>query len=77
MNDAGHIGLIRDPVTSQSINNETTRFLSLALEQPPEEPPCRTPVSTRLDKDIDYVSVLIHRASEILTLAVDGHDDLV
>jgi hypothetical protein len=75
--DEGHEGLTRDTVTSHFIGDETTRCLSLALEQPPKESSCRTPIPSRLDKNIDHVAVLIHRAPEILPLTVDRHEDLV
>ena len=68
---------MRDTITSQLVGDETTRCLSLALEQPPKESPCRTPIPTRLDKNIDHVAVLIHPAPEILPLTVDRHKDLV
>ena len=77
VHDEGHDGLMGDTVASQLVGDEATRFLSLALEQPPKESPCRTPIPPRLDKDIDHVAVLIHRAPEILPLTVDRHEDLV
>ena len=38
--------------------------------------PC-TPVPTGLYEDVDQVTVLIHRAPEILALTVDRHEDFV
>ena len=36
-----------------------------------------TLIATGLDKNIDYVSVLVNRAPEILSLALDSHKEFV
>ena len=66
-----------DTVASQLVGHETTRFLSLAFQESPKESPRRTPVLTRLYEKVDHVTVLIHRAPEILALPVDRHEDFV
>ena len=45
-------------------------FLSLTLQQSAKESPRCTPVPTGLYEDVDQVTVLIHRAPEILALTV-------
>lgn len=69
--------VMRGTVAAQLVGDETTRCLSLAPQQSPKESARRSPVSTRLDEDVDHVAVLIHRAPEILALPVDGHEDFV
>ena len=39
--------------------------------------PCRAPVPAGLDEDVDQITVLIHRAPEILALSVDRDEDFV
>ena len=66
-----------DTVATQLVGHETSRFLSLTLQEFPKESPRRPPVPTRLDKEVDQVTVLIHCAPEILALPVDRHEDFV
>ena len=75
--DRRHDVVMSDTVAAQLVGHETTRFLSLAPQESPKEPPRRTPVSTRLDENVDQVAVLIHRAPEILALTIDRHEDFV
>ena len=64
-------------VAAQLVGHETTRFLSLTLQQFSKESPRRAPVPAGLDEEVDQVTVLIHRAPEILALPVDRHEDFV
>ncbi len=66
-----------DTVAAQLVGDETTRFLSLTLQESPKESPRRPPVPTRLYENVDHAAVLIHRAPEILALTVDRHEYLV
>ena len=68
---------MRDTVASKLVCNETERFPSLTLQELPEESPRRTPVPTGLYENVDHIAVLIHCAPEILSLTVDGNEDLV
>ena len=75
--DTGHDVPLGNSVAAQLVGHETTRFLSLTLQECSEESPRRTPVPTGLDEDVDQITVLIHRAPEILALTVDRHEDFI
>ena len=77
MGNQGHDVPMGDAVAAQLVGHETRRFLALPLQEFSEESPRRTPVSTRLDEDIDQITVLVHGAPEILTLTVDRDEDFV
>ncbi len=66
-----------DTVAAQLVGHEPHWFLSLTLQQSAKESPRCTPVPTGLYEDVDQVTVLIHRAPEILALTVDRHEDFV
>ena len=73
----GHDVAMGDTVAAQLVGDETTRFLSLTLQESPKESSRRPPVPTRLYENVDHVPVLIHCAPEILALPVDRHEDFV
>ena len=77
MGDQGHDVPMGDAVAAQLVGHETRRFLALPLQEFSEESPRRTPVPTRLDKDIDQITVLVHCTPEMLTLTVDRDEDFV
>ena len=64
-----------DTVAAQLVGHEPHGFLSLTLQQSAKESPRCTPVPTGLYEDVDQVTVLIHRAPEILALTVDRHEE--
>jgi hypothetical protein len=66
--DPGHDVPMGDAVATQLVGHETRRFLSLTPQEFSKESPRGTPVPTRLDEEIDQVPVLVHGASQILTL---------
>ena len=66
-----------DTVATQLVAHETRRLLSLPLQEFPKESPRRTPVPAGLDEDVDQVTVLVHRAPEILALTVGRHEDFI
>ena len=66
-----------DTGAAQLVGHEPHGFLSLTLQQSAKESPRCTPVPTGLYEDVDQVTVLIHRAPEILALTVDRHEDFV
>ena len=55
MGNQGHDVPMGDAVAAQLVGHETRRFLALPLQECSEESPRRTPVSTRLDEDIDQI----------------------
>ena len=75
--DQGHDVPMGHAVAAELVGHETHRFLSLTLQELSKESPRRTPVPTRLDEEIDQVTVLIHRAPQILPLAVDRDEHFV
>ena len=77
MGDRGHDFPMCNTVTSQLVGSETKRFSSLTLNEFPKESSRRTPVTTRLDEDVEHVTVLIDGAPEILPLTVDAHENFV
>ena len=68
---------MRCAVAPQLIGYQPPRFASLAFQQPTKEAFRCTLIATGLDKNIDYVSVLVNRAPEILSLALDSHEEFV
>ena len=66
-----------DTVASQLVRHETARFLLLTLEECPKESARRTRVPAGLHEDIGEVTILIHRAPQILALAMDPHEHFV
>ncbi len=75
MGNQGHDDPMGDAGAAQLVGHETRRFLALPLQECSEESPRRTPVSTRLDEDIDQITVLVHGTPEILTLTVDRDEE--
>ena len=66
-----------DAVAAQLVGHETHGFLALTFQEFPKESPRGTPVPTRLHEEVDQVTVLVHRAPEILALTVDRDEDFV
>ena len=66
-----------DTIAAQLVGHQPHRFLSLTLQQSSKESPRCTPVPMGLYKDVNHVTVLIHRAPQILALTVDRHEDFV
>ena len=70
--DTGHDVPMCNSVAAQLVGHETTRFLSLILQEFSEESLRRTPVPTGLDEKVNQVTVLVHGAPQILALTVDA-----
>ena len=66
-----------DTVAAQLVGHEPHGFLSLTVQQSAEESPRCPRVPTGLYEDVDQITVLIHRAPEILALTVDRHEDFI
>ena len=77
MGDQRHEVPMGDTVAAQLVGHEPHGFLSLTLQQSAKESPRGTPVPTGVYEDVDQVTVVIHRAPEILALTVDRHEDFV
>ena len=66
-----------DTVATQRVGHETSRFLSLTLQESPKESPRCPAVPTGLNEKVDQVTVLVHGAPQILALTVDGDENFV
>ena len=66
-----------DTVAAQRVGHEPHGFLSLPVQQSAEDSPRGPRVPTGVYEDVDQITVLIHRAPEILALTVDRHDDFI
>ena len=75
LNDA--VNVQETPVAAQLVGHEPHGFLSLTVQQSAEESPRCPRVPTGLYEDVDQITVLIHRAPEILALTVDRHEDFI
>jgi hypothetical protein len=64
-------------IASQSISYYTSGFLALAFEYFSKKSLCSCPVSTALNKNIQYITLLINGAPEIVLLTTDRYKDLV
>ena len=51
--------------------------MALTLQQLPEETFRGLPITSRLNEDVDHVTILINGSPKILTSALDRHEDLV
>jgi len=77
VDDRRHDGPVRRAVGLQLIGYQPPRFASLAFQQPTKEALRCTLIATGLDKNIDYVPVLVNRAPEILSVTPDSHEEFV
>jgi len=49
----------------------------LALQESLKKALCRTLITTRLNQDVDHISVLIDCSPQVVLLAVDSHEDFI
>jgi hypothetical protein len=68
---------VRYAVAPQLIGYQPPGFASLAFQQAMKEAFACTLIATGLDKNIDYVPVLVNRAPEIQSLTPDSHEKFV
>ena len=66
-----------DTVAAQLVGHEPHGFLSLPVQQSAEESPRGPRGPTGVCEDVDQITVLIHRAPEMLALTVDRHEDFI
>ena len=66
-----------DTVAAQLVGHEPHGFLLRTVQQSAEESPRCPRVPTGLHEDVDQITVLIHRAPELLALTVDRHEDFI
>jgi hypothetical protein len=75
VDDRRHDGPVRGAVAPQLIGYQAPRFTSLVFQQPTKEAFRCTLIAT--GQNIDYVSILVNRAPDILSLALDSHEEFV
>jgi hypothetical protein len=67
----------RSPITLQLIGDDHARNVVQPFEQLAEKSLSGLFVAVALYKDIEHISVLIHRSPQILSLATDAEEDLI
>ena len=66
-----------DLVAAQFVGHQHPRHLLQALEQLPEKPLGRGPVSLGLHQDVEHLAVLVDRAPQVMGGAVDLDEHLI
>jgi hypothetical protein len=66
-----------DPIAAQPVRHDLPGLATVFLQQSLEKTPCCPAVSSRLQKHIDHLSILVHRSPQIVLLAVDLHEDFI
>ena len=64
-------------VAGQLVGDNHPRHIPQALEQLTEKPLGRRRVTTRLHQYVEHVAVLVDRAPQVVSSAVNLHEDLV
>jgi len=77
MDDGRHDAPVSCGITPQLIRHKPPGRATLTLQQLTEEAFGSTSVTTRLDEDIDHVTILINRTPEILPLTLNGDEHLI
>ena len=77
MDDGRHHRPVRRTIASQLVRHKPPGRATLTLQQLTEEAFGCPPITTRLDKDVDHVPILISGTPEILTPTLDGDEQLV
>ena len=68
---------LRSTIALQFVGDDPERFLALPSHQSANEPLGGILIATRLQQNIDDITVLIHGTPEILQLTIDFHEDFV
>ena len=77
MDDGRHDAPVSCGITPQLVRHKPPGRATLTLQQLTKEAFGSTSVATRLDEDIDHVTILINRTPEILPLTLNGDEHLV
>ena len=73
----GHHFAVRNSVAAQSVGDEAPRLELEAGQQPFEEAFGGCGVAAALHQDVEHDAALVHRAPEVMPLAVDAQEDLI
>lgn len=68
---------MRHAVAPQLIRHDLPRFIVMILQEPLKETPGGRAVTTRLEKHVDHLAVLINGAPQILLLPAYLHENFV
>ena len=64
-------------VASQFVGDQLPGRTALPLQQLAEESFRGFPITTRLDEDINYITILVYRTPEVLAFTLYLYEDLV
>ncbi|MFT6958023.1 MAG: hypothetical protein ACJAYC_003039 [Halieaceae bacterium] len=68
---------VRHSITSQLIRHNFPGLPSMTPYQPLEKPPCRSTITSSLEKNIYNFAILVNRSPQVMLLAIDLHKDFV
>ncbi len=77
MDNGRHDRSLRGGIAPQLVGDQPSGLASLAFQQLTEETFSGTPITTRLDEDVNHVAVLVDSTPEIVLLALDGYEELI
>jgi len=77
VDDRRHDGPVRCAVAPQLIGYQPPRFASLAFQQPTKEAFRCTLIATGLDKNINYISVVVVLPSSIVAMLPEASRSIV
>ncbi len=72
-----HHHAARCRVTAKLVRDQPARDTTLPFQQLPEEPDGRVPIPSRLDQNVEEVTVLVHRSPQLLLATVEGDEHLI
>jgi len=64
---------MRNAIAPQLVRYNLSRFTMVIFQQSPEETLCSSPVTTRLEKHIDHLAILVNSPPQILLLSTNLH----
>ncbi len=77
MDHRRHHRAARRRVTAELVRDQPARHAPFALQQRPEEPGGGAPTPSRLDWDVDDVTVLVDRSPQVLLATVQSNEQLI
>ena len=77
MDDGRHDLAVSGTVASQFVGDQLPGRTALPLQQLAEESFRGFPITTRLDEDINYITILVYRTPEVLAFTLYLYEDLV
>ena len=68
---------MRNAVAAQDVSDDALRLVPHPAQQAPEETLGSRGVPPLMDQDVEHDTVLVHRAPEVVQLAVDAQEHLI